>query len=76
MRTRERLLEVLLTVNPEVHYKASVLLGAAAYLIEEGKRPSKAMRLGMLQLLTDTSPHIVQLAAEALHYLKGEQRHG
>lgn len=68
MRTRERLLEVLPTVNPEVNYRAAFLLRGVAPLIETGEKPSKNIEYGLIQLLADDSPYIVQLAAEALFY--------
>ena len=69
MRSRERLIEVMRTVNRHVYREASVMLSTAANHLE-ASLPCWACKENMKWLVNiHPSPHIHELAIEALHYL-------
>ena len=73
MRSRERLIEVLRSVNPAIDWTTvEILHDAAKQLAGEGFGPEMLFADLSLTAKHHRSPHIRELAAEALHYLKGE----
>lgn len=72
MRSRERLISVLRTVNGEapgiLHWQANYL-HSAALMIEAGASLLTTTRQELaIMSSTHSSPHIRELAKEALHY--------
>lgn len=69
MRSRERLIEVLRSVNPKLFPEEAMILRRAARAIAESM--PHWLNGGWLKRTAEThsSPHIRELAAEALHYL-------
>lgn len=74
MRSRERLIEVLRSVNRQAYMITSQILhDAAGRLAGERKGPVEVPDELARIARYHPSPHIRELAAEALHYLTGEQ---
>ena len=73
MRPRERLLEVLMTVNPSLYEKEVLTLRYAYSVLKNGKAPSTGETIALWRIaLNHPSPHLRQLASEAIHYIKRE----
>lgn len=71
MRTKQRLIEVIETVNPKVHPEAWAMFRAT---IRHKVAGCRACKLNIAYLITKTdSPHIRELATEALHYLENPE---
>ena len=72
MMSRERLIEVLASVNVCVHGTDATTLHYASDFLRSGIRPCPYLILARLVIFRDhhPSPHIRELAGEALHYLK------
>ena len=76
MRSRERLIDVMQTVNPTLYPEARVFFDTFVRH-SDANAGCRACRTNMKWLVDmHVSPHIRELAAEALHYLTGEQSHG
>jgi len=71
MRTRERLVEVLGTIGEAAGPAPYLMFNMAADVLSGDFTAEELLRL-MLQRIDDRdpSPHIRELAAEALHYLR------
>lgn len=70
MRTRTRLIEVIETVNARLYPQAAYILKTATSHAKEHPGCPVCV-LAMQELISNTtSPHICELATEALHYLE------
>lgn len=71
MRSKDRLVEVMRSVNPHLNYIAHVVMTAAAAHIEEEAGDCPACFFNMREIATkEVSPHLRELAQEALIYLE------
>lgn len=72
MRSRARLIEVMKTVNRNVYPEACDLLWTAHYCVANDTVPCPECARSMRGIMrAHSSPHIRELATEALHYLEG-----
>lgn len=75
MRSRERLIQILETVNPEVigGFPARVLARAGRHLQRPSSEREDTIGLIRRYALKHESPHIRELAKEALYYIEQEK---
>lgn len=73
MRTCERLMDILPTVNPALYPSSAAIFLQAAECITHSAAASEQLEDDLIELLSHVSPHIRELAAEALFYTGDEE---
>lgn len=68
MRTCERLMDILPTVNPALYASSASIFKNAWHHLFFRQKASEQLEDDLIELLSHVSPHIRQLAAEALYY--------
>lgn len=75
MRSREKLIEVLGSVNPcAVFIRDAIFAELCALALKDGPEPGTITTIAH-RLAETGSPHIRDLATEALHYLEKDATH-